>query len=198
MTTPHDLLLLPSPRPAVLARGMGTPITLNPLEAKTLVGEYTLVNTPTEWHSTRTPHHHQCSHSRAIHRALHPGRHLAGINLRGRWLRLNSSSSSVIPSGMVTLEPSSARYACSYCGRGFTRPSSLRIHVHSHTGERPFKCTFDGCNRTFSVQSNMRRHARTHLQSGNEARESEEGEDEGEEGSPQPPVTQADSAAPPR
>ncbi|KAH8990507.1 hypothetical protein EDB92DRAFT_1946461 [Lactarius akahatsu] len=109
----------------------------------------------------------------------------------------NSSSSSVIPSGLVTLEPSSARYACSYCGRGFTRPSSLRIHVHSHTGERPFKCTFDGCNRTFSVQSNMRRHARTHLQSGNEARESE-GEDEGEEGSPQPPATQPDSAAPPR
>ncbi|KAI9442208.1 hypothetical protein H4582DRAFT_1263657 [Lactarius indigo] len=107
----------------------------------------------------------------------------------------SSGSSTIIPSGLVTLEPTSARYACSYCGRGFTRPSSLRIHVHSHTGERPFKCTFDGCNRTFSVQSNMRRHARTHLQSGNEARESE-GEDEGEEGSPQPPATQAGAAAP--
>ena len=61
-----------------------------------------------------------------------------------------------------------------------------------------FKCTFEGCNRTFSVQSNMRRHARTHsMQSGNEARESE-GEDESEEGSPQPLTTQVVEAAPPR
>jgi uncharacterized Zn-finger protein len=109
----------------------------------------------------------------------------------------SGSSTTVIPSGLVTLEPTSAKYECSYCGKGFTRPSSLRIHVHSHTGERPFKCTFEGCNRTFSVQSNMRRHARTHLQSGNEARESE-GEEESEEGSPQPQTTQAEEGAPPR
>ncbi|ETW80828.1 hypothetical protein HETIRDRAFT_18758, partial [Heterobasidion irregulare TC 32-1] len=57
---------------------------------------------------------------------------------------------------------SSAKYECSYCGKGFTRPSSLKIHLHSHTGERPYVCTFEGCDRTFSVQSNMRRHARTH------------------------------------
>jgi len=110
-----------------------------------------------------------------------------------------SGSSSVIPSGLVSPEQSSAKYGCPYCGKAFTRPSSLKIHVHSHTGERPFKCTFEGCNRTFSVQSNMRRHARTHLQSGNEARESE-GEEESEEGSPQPPAqaTQEQARPPPR
>ena len=44
----------------------------------------------------------------------------------------------------------------------------------------------------------MRRHARTHsMQSGNEARESE-GEDDIEEGSPQPQTIQAEEAAPPR
>lgn len=48
------------------------------------------------------------------------------------------------------------------------------------------------------MQSNMRRHARTHsMQSGNEARESE-GEDESEEGSPQPGTTQMEAPAPPR
>ncbi|KAI0278487.1 hypothetical protein BGY98DRAFT_534573 [Russula aff. rugulosa BPL654] len=97
-----------------------------------------------------------------------------------------SGFGSITPSGMVAPEQPSAKYECQYCGKGFTRPSSLKIHVHSHTGERPFRCTHEGCNRTFSVQSNMRRHARTHLQSGNDTRESE-GEEESEEGSPQPP-----------
>ncbi|KAJ3762801.1 hypothetical protein EV360DRAFT_78949 [Lentinula raphanica] len=60
--------------------------------------------------------------------------------------------------------PSSAKYECSFCGKGFNRPSSLKIHLNSHTGEKPFLCPFDGCGRSFSVLSNMRRHARVHNQ----------------------------------
>ncbi|KAJ6499118.1 hypothetical protein C8R45DRAFT_1093375 [Mycena sanguinolenta] len=55
-----------------------------------------------------------------------------------------------------------AKYECDYCGKGFSRPSSLRIHLNSHTGEKPFVCPVDGCGRSFSVLSNMRRHARVH------------------------------------
>ncbi|KAG1881488.1 hypothetical protein C8R48DRAFT_766513 [Suillus tomentosus] len=58
--------------------------------------------------------------------------------------------------------PSSLKYECDYCGKGFNRPSSLKIHLNSHTGEKPFTCTFEGCGRSFSVLSNMRRHARVH------------------------------------
>ncbi|KAF9928589.1 hypothetical protein BGZ67_006870 [Mortierella alpina] len=54
------------------------------------------------------------------------------------------------------------RYQCQYCHKRFSRPSSLRIHTYSHTGERPFKCSEEGCGRQFSVQSNMRRHLRVH------------------------------------
>ncbi|OAD01021.1 C2H2-type zinc finger transcription factor, partial [Mucor lusitanicus CBS 277.49] len=53
-------------------------------------------------------------------------------------------------------------YSCPYCSKGFSRPSSLRIHTYSHTGERPFECPEAGCSRKFSVQSNMRRHLRVH------------------------------------
>lgn len=59
-------------------------------------------------------------------------------------------------------DSTSGRYVCPYCHKKFSRPSSLRIHTYSHTGEKPFECDFPGCGRHFSVQSNMRRHLRVH------------------------------------
>jgi uncharacterized Zn-finger protein len=56
----------------------------------------------------------------------------------------------------------SGRFRCPYCQKSFSRPSSLRIHTYSHTGEKPFQCLHPGCDRKFSVQSNMRRHLRVH------------------------------------
>ncbi|KZV68173.1 hypothetical protein PENSPDRAFT_25823 [Peniophora sp. CONT] len=93
-------------------------------------------------------------------------------------------------------------YECDYCGKGFRRPTSLKvypIHIQSrlsplmhelaHTDpyEEPFRrapyasfivhtnsnapdlyhfpayrCTFRGCERTFSALSKMRRHAQFH------------------------------------
>ncbi|OAD79778.1 C2H2-type zinc finger transcription factor [Phycomyces blakesleeanus NRRL 1555(-)] len=55
------------------------------------------------------------------------------------------------------------RYKCSLCIKRFTRPSSLATHMHSHTGEKPYKCSVDGCGRRFSVVSNLRRHAKIHF-----------------------------------
>ncbi|KAF8628892.1 hypothetical protein AX15_003676 [Amanita polypyramis BW_CC] len=60
--------------------------------------------------------------------------------------------------------PTQAKYECTYCGKGFNRPSSLKIHLNSHTGEKPFVCPVENCGRGFSVLSNMRRHARVHTQ----------------------------------
>ncbi|CAG8520293.1 19405_t:CDS:2 [Cetraspora pellucida] len=66
--------------------------------------------------------------------------------------------------GQISPNDSSSgnRYQCPYCSKRFSRPSSLRIHTYSHTGEKPFVCTEPGCGRKFSVQSNMRRHLRVH------------------------------------
>ncbi|KAI8338905.1 hypothetical protein BC941DRAFT_421535 [Chlamydoabsidia padenii] len=58
------------------------------------------------------------------------------------------------------------KYQCEYCQKGFSRPSSLRIHTYSHTGEKPFTCPEPNCDRSFSVQSNMRRHIRVHKLNG--------------------------------
>ncbi|KAL5503728.1 hypothetical protein ACEPAH_7799 [Sanghuangporus vaninii] len=54
------------------------------------------------------------------------------------------------------------KHSCKTCGKGFNRPSSLRIHANTHTGAKPFVCPFPLCGRTFNVSSNMRRHYRNH------------------------------------
>lgn len=54
--------------------------------------------------------------------------------------------------------PSQDRYICNTCNKAFSRPSSLKIHTYSHTGEKPWKCQIPGCGKTFSVRSNMKRH----------------------------------------
>lgn len=58
--------------------------------------------------------------------------------------------------------PAPPRYECEWCGKRFTRPSSLRIHHHVHTGEKPYVCEVYGCRRAFSVPSNLRRHQKSH------------------------------------
>ena len=54
------------------------------------------------------------------------------------------------------------KYACSECGKAFARPSSLAQHSRVHTGERPYVCRYQGCDRSFSILSNLRRHYKIH------------------------------------
>jgi len=58
------------------------------------------------------------------------------------------------------------KHICPTCLKRFNRPSSLRIHVNTHTGATPFRCPWPNCGREFNVNSNMRRHYRNHTTPG--------------------------------
>jgi Zinc finger, C2H2 type len=80
------------------------------------------------------------------------------------------------------------KHACPYCKKLFHRPVSLGVHINTHTGEKrkshahqlssknnwskypcfhiAYTCPFPNCSRQFNVNSNMRRHYRTHFTPG--------------------------------
>ncbi|KAG2231948.1 hypothetical protein BDF21DRAFT_369961 [Thamnidium elegans] len=81
---------------------------------------------------------------------------------RQRISRHQSLDASSITTTEKTSNATPRRYKCTLCVKRFTRPSSLATHMHSHTGEKPYKCVIEGCGRRFSVVSNLRRHAKIH------------------------------------
>ena len=51
-------------------------------------------------------------------------------------------------------------FSCNYCEKAFSQLVHLQAHERIHTGERPFKCTI--CEKSFIKKSTLTQHMRTH------------------------------------
>uniref|UniRef100_A0A8C4RZ36 GLI family zinc finger 1 n=1 Tax=Erpetoichthys calabaricus TaxID=27687 RepID=A0A8C4RZ36_ERPCA len=53
-------------------------------------------------------------------------------------------------------------HECSREQRPFKAQYMLVVHMRRHTGEKPHKCTFEGCNKAYSRLENLKTHLRSH------------------------------------
>ncbi|KAK2152075.1 hypothetical protein LSH36_340g02038 [Paralvinella palmiformis] len=108
-----------------------------------------------------------------VHSGEKPNKCTQLLRLRGRGHRISSSrrirdkwasSSGGMPYLIhCTEEDLDVKTDFEGCDKAFSRLENLKIHLRSHTGERPYQCTHFGCPKAFSNSSDRAKHQRTHV-----------------------------------
>ena len=74
----------------------------------------------------------------------------------------SKTSSSKMTTVMTTSEGGKEKpvHRCNICNRGFLNKSNIKVHLRTHTGEKPFKC--DACAKAFRQKAHLLKHMQIH------------------------------------
>lgn len=53
------------------------------------------------------------------------------------------------------------RYGCEECGKRFYRADALKNHQRIHSGEKPFACWVEGCQKSFRQRGDRDKHVKS-------------------------------------